>query len=104
MSDRSRQPPSLPPRLKDVLAAADLEPRRKRALEHLPRLELFIFLMERTDGNGTSEQELATTLGMSIRLVEYHLKVLQDADLVANVASEQGSGTAEPSFVASASL
>jgi DNA-binding transcriptional ArsR family regulator len=104
MSDKRKQPHGLPPRLKEVLAVADLGPRRKRALEHLPRLELFIFLMERTDGSGTSEQELATAFAMSIRLVEYHLKVLQDADLVANVAEGKGSGAPEPSYVASAAL
>jgi DNA-binding transcriptional ArsR family regulator len=104
MSDQRRQPPRLPPRLKEVLATADLGPIRKRALEHLPRLELFIFLLERTDGVGMSEQELATVFPMSIRLVEYHLKVLQDASLVTNVAGEPGPGTAESSYVASASL
>jgi len=99
MSDKRRQPPNLPPRLKEVLAAAGLEPRRKRALEHLPRLELLIFLMERTDRGGTSEQELATAFGMSIRLIQYHLKVLQGADLVANVADEPETGAA---YIASA--
>lgn len=93
MSDQRRQPADLPPRLREVLAAANLGPRRKRALEHLPRLELFIFLMERPNGRGASERELAAMFAMSIRLTKYHLKVLQDADLVTHAAGNGKPGS-----------
>ncbi len=81
----------------------DAQPLRKRALAHLPRHELFVFLLDRKGGKATAAQELAAAFGMSIRLVEYHLKVLQDANLVANVADEPGS---EPTrgYVATATL
>ena len=104
MSDERKQSRDMSPRVKKTLAAADLSPELQRALEHLPRLEIFTFLLERTDGRGTSVQRLANAFSMSVRLVEYHLKVLCGVDLVMNVADEKGSGTTEPSYVASACL
>lgn len=104
MSDQRRQPHGLPPRLQEVLSAADLGPEQTRALEHLPRLELFIFLMERPNGGGTSERELAAVFAMSIRLIEYHLNVLMDADLVTKVASVRNHGSVTSAYVASACL
>lgn len=59
--------------------------------------------MSRSDGRGTSEEELVDVFGMSIRLVEYHLKVLYDADLVASVAENEPSAT-ERGYVATAVL
>jgi len=75
----------------------------QRALSHRGRLELFTFLIDRGNGKTTSEQELAETFGMGIRLVEYHLKVLQDADLIANIADELGVKS-ESCYVATARL
>jgi DNA-binding transcriptional ArsR family regulator len=75
----------------------------KRALSHLGRLDLFTFLIDREDGKTTSEQDLAEVFDMSLRLVEYHLLVLADADLVANIADELGVGS-ESCYVATARL
>jgi len=101
MSDKRRQP-DIAKRLKEVLGLES--PPLQRALSHRPRLELLVFLMERRDGKPTSEQELAEAFGMGIPLVEYHLKVLQHANLIANVADGQTTGTAKPGYVASATL
>jgi len=70
------------------------------ALSHPKRTEIFGRLTQRKDG--TSEGELAAEFGMGIRLVEYHLKVLHDADLIARLDDEQGSGTGH-SYVAASS-
>lgn len=75
----------------------------KRALSHSGRLELFTFLIDRGDGKTTSERELAEAFGMSVRLVEYHLLVLEDAELVSNIADELGVGS-ESCYVATARL
>lgn len=75
----------------------------KRALTHSGRLELFTFLIDRGDGKTTSERELAEAFGMSVRLVEYHLLVLEGTDLVANIADELGVGS-ESCYVATARL
>lgn len=79
------------------------EVQRKRALLHLPRLELFTFLLGRGGGKTTGKQELADVFGMSIRLVEYHLLVLEDVDLIANIADELGAGL-DSCYVATARL
>lgn len=68
------------------------------ALSHPKRTEIFGHL--RKNGNGTSEAELAQEFGMGIRLVEYHLKVLHDADLIVCLDGEQGPGRAGRSYVA----
>jgi DNA-binding transcriptional ArsR family regulator len=81
-----------------------LDPRLRRALAHRPRLEIFCYLMQKRDGRGTSEQELADTFGMNIRLVEYHLKVLRDADLIVHFDEGQGHGKVERSYLAAAAL
>jgi DNA-binding transcriptional ArsR family regulator len=101
MSNERKQSHDLPSRLKKALDSEDFSPRLKRALGHHRRFEIFIFLMDRPDEEGTSERELADVLDMGDRLVEYHLKVLQDVDLVADVTEERGLGTAEPSYIAS---
>jgi hypothetical protein len=98
MSDKHRQP-DLAERLKEALALE--RPPLQRALGHRPRLELLAFLVERSDGQPTNEQELAEAFSMGIRLVEYHLKVLQHADLIANIADGQAAGSG---YVASATL
>jgi len=104
MSDERKQP-DIAQRLDEALALEGLSPRHRRALEHRGRVELLIFLADRSDGKATSEQELAEASGMSIRLVEYHLKVLLDAELVANVAdNEQTTGPATSGYVASSPL
>jgi len=66
-----------------------LDPRLERALAHRPRLEIFGYLMQERGGRGTGERELAGALGLSIRLVEYHLKVLHDAGLIAHAEDER---------------
>lgn len=80
----------------------ELDLRLKRALAHRRRLEIFGYLMQKRAGRGTGEQELADTFGMNIRLVEYHLKVLHDADLIAYVDDDQGREKAERAYVAAA--
>lgn len=69
----------------------------RMALSHPKRTEIFGRLMQQKDG--TSEGELADEFGMGIPLVEYHLKVLHDADLIARL-DEQESGDAGCSYVA----
>jgi helix-turn-helix protein len=102
MSDDQKQPDTSQ-RLKEALALESLGLPLRRALEHPRRLEIFLFLADRSDGQATSEQELVEVFDMGIRLVEYHLKVLEDADLIANVFDEQAP---EPThgFVAAAAL
>jgi thiamine monophosphate kinase len=103
MSDDPKQP-DISQRLQEALALESLGPQLKRALGHPGRVEIFIFLADRNDGKATSEQELAEAFDMGIRLVEYHLKVLQDAQLIANIADDQAAGGATPCYVASATL
>jgi len=98
MPHDSNQPPELDPQ------PHYLDPRLKRALAHRPRLEIFGYLARKNDEKGTGEQELAEIFGMHIRLAEYHLKVLHDADLIAHVDDRQEKGTAERFYVATASL
>ena len=62
-----------------------------------------MFLVDRDNGKTTNEQELAEAFAMSLRLVEYHLLVLEDADLIANIADELGVGS-ERCYVATARL
>jgi DNA-binding transcriptional ArsR family regulator len=102
MSNERKEPHDLPSRLEKALDSEDFGPQLKRALGHRRRLEIFIFLMDQPDEEGTGEQELAEVFDMGARLVEYHLKVLQDVDLVTNMPRERGLGTAEPSYIASA--
>jgi DNA-binding transcriptional ArsR family regulator len=59
---------------------------------------------DRSDGQATSEQELVEVFDMGIRLVEYHLKVLEDADLIANVADGKSAGSEVPRYVTAATL
>lgn len=98
MSNKRKEPHDLPSRLKKALDSESFSPRLKQALAHPRRLEIFIFLMDGLDENGTSEQELAEVLNMNARRLEYHLKVLQDVDLVTNVAEDRD--TNEPSYIA----
>lgn len=90
--------------MNDKLKRADASQLQiQRALSHCGRLELFTFLIDRGSGKTTNEQELAEAFGMGIRLVEYHLKVLRDADLVANIADDLGVES-ESCYVATARL
>jgi DNA-binding transcriptional ArsR family regulator len=102
MSNERKKPLDLSSRLKEALDSGDFGLQLKRALGHPRRLEIFIFLMDRPDEEGTSERELADVFDMGTRLVEYHLRVLQDVDLVANVAKERRLRTTKPSYIASA--
>lgn len=96
-----RRQPEISERLKELALE---RPPLQRALGHRPRLELLVFLMERSDGKPTSEQELAEASDMGLPLVEYHLKVLEHADLIANVGDERASEADRPGYVASATL
>jgi len=71
------------------------------ALSHPKRTEIFGRLIQKKAG--TSEEELAEEFGMGIRLVEYHLKVLADADLIARLENEQAAGDTGHSYVAASS-
>ncbi len=50
--------------------------------------------------DGTSEGELAGEFGIGIRLVEYHLKVLHDADLITRLEDGSTPADANGSYVA----
>ena len=91
----------------DVLPGTDnsqspkMDAKTQRAMSHPRRTEIFGLLTQRK--GGTSEDELAAKFGMGIRLVEYHVKVLHDADLIARL-DERGPGDAGHSYVAASSL
>lgn len=55
----------------------------KRAVRHPKRLEMLGYLAGRKIGTG--DAELASALGLSLPRTRYHLKVLQAAELIANV-------------------
>lgn len=81
----------------------NLDPRLRRALIHPSRREILGHLMRKPDGSATTERELAEAFGMAIPLVEYHLKVLQDAGLIAHVDDvPKGEEPAGRSYVAAA--
>jgi DNA-binding transcriptional ArsR family regulator len=69
----------------------------KRAIRHPKRLELLGYLA----GNKTGMErvELAEVLGSTLPLVNYHLRVLQGADLVTHVEDSE-SGTTHRYVVA----
>lgn len=77
-----------------------MDDRRKLALSHPRRIELLSFLAGRADEEGVGGHELADSFDMHIRLVEYHLRILQGADLVATVAGDGRSGLPQTAFIA----
>lgn len=77
-----------------------MDDRRKLALSHPRRIELLSFLTGRADEEGVSGSELADACDMHIRLAEYHLQILQGAELVAPVADDGRSGTPQTAFIA----
>jgi DNA-binding transcriptional ArsR family regulator len=77
MQDENTEPP-------------DMDRQIRRALSHLQRADIVGYLLQRKDGTGTSEPELAAALGLGIRIVEYHLKVLHGTGLTAHVDDETG--------------
>lgn len=79
----------------------NMDTKVQMALSHPKRTEIFGYLIREKDG--TSEEELANEFGMRIRLVEYHLSVLHDADLIARLDDEQEPGDAGRSYVAATS-
>ena len=89
MKDESSQSPSMDARI-------------QMALSHPKRTEIFGRLIGLKDG--TSEEELAEEFGMGIRLVEYHLRVLHDAALIARLDDEQEPGDAGHSYVATSTF
>jgi DNA-binding transcriptional ArsR family regulator len=79
-----------------------MESQIRMALSHPRRTELFGYLIQHKGGTG--EEALATEFGMSVPLVEYHLKVLADADLIARLEDEQAAGDTGHSYVAASSF
>lgn len=75
-----------------------IDPRLKSALLHPKRIELLGHLMRKP--SGMSERELCHKLGLPFPRVEYHLKVLHDADLIAQVEGQSKQRKAGRSFVA----
>jgi len=63
----------------------------KRAVSHPKRLEMLGYLAGREIGS--DDAELANALGLNLPLTKYHLKVLQAAELIANV-DDPAPGTA----------
>jgi predicted ArsR family transcriptional regulator len=63
----------------------------RRALAHPRRTEILCYLIQHGDGE---ETELADSLGLALAVARYHLRVLNDADLIAH-ADGQGPGTDE---------
>ena len=81
-----------------------MDDRRKLALSHPRRIELLSFLSGRADEEGVSGHELADAFDMHIRLVEYHLQILQGANLVTTVAGDGQPGTHQPAFIATSAV
>jgi DNA-binding transcriptional ArsR family regulator len=77
-----------------------MDDRRKLALSHPRRIELLSLLAGRADGEGVGGGELADSFDMHIRLVGYHLQILQGAGLVATVAGDGRSGVRQSTFIA----
>lgn len=77
----------------------DMEIQIQRALAHPRRREVLGYLLQQGEDGGTTEDELAAEFGMGRRILEYHLKVLRDADLIAHVDDEQTAGV-KRSYVA----
>ena len=63
-------------------------PLLQRALSHPRRTAMLGYLMRKRDG-GTDEVELAGALGLSVPGARYHLRVLHDADLIADVGDRR---------------
>lgn len=61
----------------------------RRALSHPKRTEILGYLVRKRDGAGATEVELAIAFGMGRRVVEYHMKVLGGADLIARFDGKQ---------------
>ncbi len=61
-----------------------------RALAHRRRREILGYLMQKRGAEGTDEVELADSLGLTVVGVKYHLEVLGDADLIAQVDRMRG--------------
>ena len=80
----------------------DMNTQIQRALSHPKRTEILGFLMQKRDATGASKEEIAAACDIGGRALEYHLKVLQGADLIARSDGEQAWG-AERSYVAAAS-
>jgi DNA-binding transcriptional ArsR family regulator len=75
-----------------------IDPRLRGAVLHPRRIEILSYLLRKRDG--TRELELGKALGLPFPQVEYHLKVLREADLIAQLEARQGREKAGRSFVA----
>lgn len=89
MQDESNRPDPIGPLL-------------ERALSHPKRVEILDYLTRKGDGARTRRTELARLLGLSDAKVKYHLRVLDDAGLIARVEG-RGQGRAHRSYKAPAS-
>jgi DNA-binding transcriptional ArsR family regulator len=70
----------------------------KRALSHPDRREALGYLMG--SGEGVSESELADVLDLGRARLKYHLTVLRNADLIAEIEDVQEQGQGECAYVA----
>ena len=76
----------------------------KRALSHPKRVAILSLLTQGSDRKGASKEEMAEVLDAGFSLVEYHLKVLHDAELVANVDGASEKGASQARYVATSSF
>jgi DNA-binding transcriptional ArsR family regulator len=72
------------------------EPAVRRALAHPKRLAIFEYLAQK---GRADEAELVEALDLTALAVKYHLSVLYDGDLIAQVEDE-GHGQAGGSYIA----
>jgi DNA-binding transcriptional ArsR family regulator len=76
----------------------------ERACSHPRRREILRYITQKGDGACTDGAELAEALDLAASRVNYHLTVLQDANLIALANDGRESGKAERSFVAVAAV
>ena len=74
----------------------------ERALSHPRRVEILDYLMRKGNGTGTRQTELVRALDLSEIELKYHLLVLDDAELIAQVEGRGRRGP-ERSYNAAAS-
>lgn len=72
--------------------------RLRGALMHPMRIGILDYLIG--DREGIGKEELAAALDLNVPQVEYHLKVLHDADLIADAEDERARGAGERFYVA----
>jgi predicted ArsR family transcriptional regulator len=78
-----------------------MDAQAQRALAHPKRTEILGYLVQKREGTGTDENELADSLGLTTTKVKYHLTVLHDADLISH-ANDRDTGPTERYIAAAA--